>query len=595
MLHSRTQPSLNRDFTMLSLFIVIILLLVSAWVTVETLNNYADDVRKRLENDALRVDRALIVETENASYILESLGRQIQATGLQDQDAVAQLFFSFAKSEGPKRSIFSWIDKNQQLIISSNLGVLEKPIDVSDRDYVKKSIAEPWKVHIGRPILGRLSKKMVLPLSLGLTDDNGTYAGSVIVAVDIASLTDDLGRVIKDSGTRFAISNLAGTLITQTQASERFFTQTFDSGMLSKLDFAKVTSGEYSKGSLWHGEKVFAYYERSSQYPFVIFLGYDPSISMDSIRDMLLPRIFQLCIIAIFLLFVLWVVRRRIIQPVIHLTQQSASIVRGERFEPNMRLGPMEIEQLAHEIKRLYDYIEERRRVESELRLKNAELTRIKEAAQVTNQVKAEFFAYVGQELTDPVTLILDRIKSLRESAVDQATANDIHRQAQHVLEMLADIKAISEAETGLLALTESEIDLNFILQKTIRIFRERSGSGVDVHLDVNTNLPRVRGDELRLKQMVLHILGASARHLLPGDPIRITSSLKQHELSLCFAYMSTQDMGSGANAMPRSKHGLELALARLLIAMHQGTLEIKTMQDRTTMVTVKFPPIRVI
>ena len=156
MLRIRTQPSLSRDFTLLSLFIVVILVLVSAWVTVETLNTHAQTVTRQLENDALRIDRALIVETETASYILESLGRQIQATGLEDSNAIAQLFFSFAKTEGPKRSVFSWVDKNQMLIISSNFGLLDTAIDVSDRDYIKKSIAEPWKVHIGRPIFGRL-------------------------------------------------------------------------------------------------------------------------------------------------------------------------------------------------------------------------------------------------------------------------------------------------------------------------------------------------------------------------------------------------------------------------------------------------------
>src|SRR5262249_22797991 len=160
-------------------------------------------------------------------------------------------------------------------------------------------------------------------LALGLTDDNGTYAGSVIVALDIQQLTDDIGRVVKDSGVHFAITNLALTLITQTPASERFFSQTFDTDTLSKIDFRKVTSGEFSKASYFDHKKIFSYFERSSQYPFIIFLGYDSAYSFHSIREMLLPRLSQLTIIALFLLFVLWTVRRRLIQPVMHLTSQA--------------------------------------------------------------------------------------------------------------------------------------------------------------------------------------------------------------------------------------------------------------------------------
>lgn len=605
MLRIRTQPSLSRDFVNLSLGIIAILILVSAWVTSETLDAYAESASRQLENDALRIDRALIVETETASYILESLGRQIQATGLSDQNAIAQLFFSFAKTEGPKRGVFSWVDKTQYLTVSSNLGVLETPIDVSDRDYIKKSITEPWKVHIGRPIMGRLSQKMVLPLSLGLTDGNGTYAGSVMIALDIEKLTTDIGRVLRDSGTRFAITNLALTLLTQTPESEKFFADTFDVKRLSQIDFSKKVNGIYSRGSIWNHDTIFSYYERSSQYPFLIFLGLDAHSSHEAVIDMLLPRLLQLCVIALFLIFVLWTVRNRIIQPVMRLTHDASNIVRGERFDHERTSGPLEIEQLSYEIKRLYDYIEERRRVESELRLKNADLNRIKEAATLTNQVKAEFFAYVGQELTEPVEVILEQIETVKDQHFGPlanpkyvAHANEVYDHARQLLAMLEDMKAISEAETGLLALSESEVDLNFVLQKTIRIFREKTTSGVDVQTDVPTSLPRLRGDELRIKQMVLNILTASARHLSTGDVIRVSAALKSNELSISFSYIAGTeksqsplgDLSFGA----RSKHGLELALARLLTAMHQGALEMKTTADRTTTVTIKFPAARV-
>ena len=607
MLRIRTQASLSRYFTLLSLFIVVILVLVSAWVTVETLDNHAETVTRQLENDALRIDRALIVETETASYILESLGRQIQATGLDEPEAIAQLFFSFAKTEGPKRGVFSWVDKTQYLNISSNLGVLDKPIDVSDRDYIKKSIAEPWKVHIGRPIFGRLSQKNVLPLSLGLTDRNGTYAGSVMIALDIEKLTSDVGRVLRDSGTRFAITNLALTLITQTPDAEKFFSSTFDARKLSQVNFNQKVNGIYSRGSFWNDDKIFSYYERSSQYPFLIFLGLDAKESHQSVLNMLLPRLFQLCIIALFLLFVLWTVRKRIIQPVMRLTQDASSIVRGERFDHERTQGPYEIEQLSFEIKRLYDYIEERRRVESELRLKNADLNRIREAATLTNQVKAEFFAFVGQELTEPVEVILEQIETIKDqhfgplaNAKYIAHANEVYDHAQQLHAMLEDMKAISEAETGLLALAETEVDLNFILQKTVRIFREKNMGGIDVQADIPAGMPRLRGDELRLKQMILNILNASARHLQSGDVIRITSAIRAQELNLSFSYLAGSE-SKGKSALgdlsfaSRSKHGLELALARLLSALHQGVLEMKTTQDRTTTVTVKFPASRLV
>jgi len=597
MIIARTQPSLSRDFALLSLFIGFVLVIISAWVTVETIRNYGNDVKKQMESEALRLDRGLIVEIENASYILESVGRQIEATGAEHEQNIAQLFFSFAKSEGPKRSVLSWVNKSQMLSVSNNLGVLTQPIDVSDRDYVKKSITEPWKVHVGRPIEGRLSRKWVLPLSLGLTDKNGTYLGSVIVALDTQTLGDNIGRTMKDTGIRFAVTNTALTLLTQSPASEQFFTENFDIARLSKINFEQITAGEYSRGSLFRNQPIYSYFERSSKYPYIIFLGLDPSQSRKEIRVQLLPRLFQLVVIALFLLFLLWTVRKRIIHPVIALTEQAAMVVRGERSTIAQARGPFEVEQLAYEIKRLCDYIEERKRVESELRLKNIDLTRVKEAAQLTNQVKADFFAYVGQELTEPVEAILEQIETVKDqhfgsvgNAKYLATAVDIHYQAEQLLTMLDDIKSISNAETGLLAIHESDVDLGFILQKTIRIFRERQANTIEVQLDLPPTLPHVRGDELRLKQMALNILCAAAYQLSSGETVRVTAHLKSQELSLHFSYASSVN-----THVARSKHGLEIALARLLVAMHQGSLEMKTTPDRTTMITVRFPSSRVL
>ncbi len=592
-----TQPSLSRDFALLSLFIIFILVLVSAWVAFETYGNYEKEVVKQMESEALRLDRGLIVEIENSSYILESVGRQIQATS-GDAENIAQLFFSFTKTESPKRSIFSWVNKEQMISVSNNLGVLEKPIDVSDRDYVKKSIAEPWKVHIGRPIEGRLSHTWILPLSLGITDKNGTYVGSVIVALDTESLGNDISRSMKDSGIHFAITNLSLTLLTQSPSAEQFFNDHFNVEELAKIDFDAIPAAQYSQASMFDRSKIYSYYERSSQYPYIIFLGMDAAQSSKALSKLLVPRIFQLLVIAVFLLFVLWTVRKRIIHPVIALTAQTAAIVRGERFDADHTKGPLEIEQLAYEIKRLFDYIEERRRVESELRLKNAELSRIKEAAHITNQVKADFFAYVGQELTEPVATILEQIETLKDqhfgpigSPKYLSHASAIHEQARQLITMLDDIKTISKAETGLLALNDTVVDLSFVLQKTIRIFRDKQGANTDVQMDISQNLPNVRGDELRIKQMILSILHAIG-HMAPNEPIRITSSVKAQELSLSLSYM-----GGNATAGPNrsSKHGLDLALARLLIALHQGSLEMKTLQDRVTIITIKFPALRVL
>lgn len=611
MFRIRTQPSLHRDFALLSLFIIFIFVLVSAWVAYETFEDHAEKTTKQMESEALRVDRALIVEIENASYILESMGRQILANDPANLDAISQLFNSFDKRGYAKNNIFSWSDSKQGLRVASNLGVLKKAIDISDRDYVKKAIAEPWKVHVGRPIDGRVSQKWVLPISMGLARDNGEFLGVVAISLDVKELTESVSSVIKGSDMQFAITNTSLSLLTEFSPDKEFFSHTFQVNDLTKVDFTTSKSALVSRPSLFEASEIFRYYEVSSQFPFIIFLAHDPRAS-GSVYKIVLPRLAQLMVIALFLLFVLYTVRKRIIQPVIDLTDRTSSIVRGEPFQPELQSGPLEIYQLAQEIKRMCDYIDERRRIEGELRLKNAELTKIKEAATLTNQVKAEFFSHVGQELSEPVQMILEEIETIKDQHFGPLNnpryvqhANDIYEQAQQVLAMLQDIKAISEAETGLIALSETEIDVQFALQKCVRIFKDRSTYGVDAALDLNGALPKLKADELRLKQLILNALNFAAPQLGSGDVIRISTQMKGGELLIILAYSATSSERKQArlagSVMPmapapqRTQLGLGMALARLLIALHQGSLEIKTLPDRTTTITVRFPGSRVL
>jgi signal transduction histidine kinase len=611
MFRIRTQPSLHRDFALLSLFIVFIFILVSAWVAYETFEDHAEKTVKQMESEALRVDRALIVEIENASYILESMGRQILANDYADLNAISQLFNSFDKRGYAKNNIFSWSDAKQGLRVASNLGVMKKPIDISDRDYVKKAISEPWKVHVGRPIEGRVSQKWVLPISMGLARDNGEFLGVVAISLDVKELTEAVSSVIKGSDMQFAITNSSLSLLTEYSPEKDFFNRTFDLDTLTKVDFKEAKSKLVSRPSLFDSNEIFRYYEASSQFPFIIFLAHDPRVS-GSIYEIVLPRLAQLMVIALFLLFVLYTVRKRIIQPVIQLTNRTSNIVRGEQFQPELQSGPLEIYQLAQEIKRMCDYIEERRRIESELRLKNAELTKIKEAATLTNQVKAEFFSHVGQELSEPVQMILEEIETIKDQHFGPLNnprytqhAHDIYDQAQQVLAMLQDIKAISEAETGLLALNEAELDVQFALQKCIRIFKERSTYGVDATLDLNGAVPKLKADELRLKQLILNVLNFAAPQLGSGDVIRISTQMKSGEMLILLSYSATSAERTQArlagsvipmvSSPQRSQLGLGMALAKLLIALHQGALEIKTLPDRTTTITVRFPGSRVL
>lgn len=609
MMRIRTQPSLSREFTLIALFIVFILLLVSVWIVWRTNEYNGERVLRQLESESLRIDRALIVEIENGSYVLESVGRQIAAMKDPNLNDINQLLQSFDRRNYAKNSFFSWGDDRQLLVTSSVTGPMKDPVDISDRDYVKKALTKPWSLYIGRPIEGRISNKWVLPLSLGVSNKEGKYLGVLVLSLDISNLTREVSKVIKEQGISFAITNLSLTLLTQDSGDVGFFSKYFDIKRLANIDFESAPTGVLSRGDLWGSDAIYSYYERSGKYPYVIFLGYDAKKNAEALRSILFPRLLQLCVIAGFLLWVLWDVRRRIIQPVVNLTSIVRSIARGEQVNTHMERGPIEIEMLHHEILRIYQYLSERKKLEHELRSKNNELLKIKEAAEITNQVKAEFYAQVGQQLSEPVQHIQAQAETLKDqhfgplpNAKYQQNASEIFSIADQVLQVLQDIRSITEAESGLMMINDSDIDLTQLTQKTVRQFKEKEGQNLDIQIDYPPDLPHITGDELRFRQLLLTLLHESAAQLTAGDQIRISATDKGDEMHILFGYGQEPDPdrrrrgGSvDLSSRPQRNQGLSIALTRLLVAMHQGTMETRTLPDKTFQILIRWPGSRII
>lgn len=614
MLSIQTKPSLYRDFALLSVLIIFILFMVSIWIVIKTYQNHSEDTLKHLENEALRIDRALIIEIEQYSYLLESISRQIETDEPNIEDQVARLFQSFSSRENPTGGDFFWANANQDKVLNSHYGRLEKPVDISDRDYMKRSITDPWNIHIGQPVEGRIDKKWIIPVSMGITDEQNRFLGAVGVGINIDALSRVISGVIKDPNIDFAITNTAFTLLTEMSEKPQFFLQHFSLDHLAEINFSTQPNGVYSQASLWERDNIYAYYETSSQYPYIIFVGYDPESSRTAIDDILIPRLLQIAIMCLFLVLTLWTVRKRIIHPVMLLTQHTSDILKGQPFNHNSSKDPIEIEQLSEEIGRLSDYIEERRRIDEEMSRKNMELMKIREAAEMTNHLKATFFEQVGDALMQPAKSISEYIESMRNELFGplgnekyQEMAENMYLESAAIIDTLTDVRAISKAESGLLALNESWSDLSFIIKKCIRLLRESPHfQNIEVILDLDDSVPKVLIDELRMKQLILNLLTTAANEIDPHDSIRLNSQYHNDGVRIEIIFkpslIATRRMDtlhsqtSSRQAQPSSAGFLKLghALSELIITMHGGEISSQAMPDNLVKKVVSIPQSRI-
>ncbi|MBY0354454.1 MAG: hypothetical protein K2Q12_01840 [Rickettsiales bacterium] len=608
---SASNPSLSRDFVLLSLVIIVFLGAVSVWVAYRTYEDHSQNIIGHLESESLRVDRALIVEIENSSYLLESLARQISQIGPENLNGIARLLRSF-NDQTHRDDVFSWIDANQQVVVSSNRGILGKSIDVSDRDYIKKALTEPWKIQIGRPIQGRVSERWVLPICLGLTDYRGNHVGAILASIDIIGLTEELRKVIREVGIDFSIYSTTLNPLTEATGKSIFTPHETVEESLKKIDFTKKPNGALTRATLFKPDELFTFYEVSTEYPYVIVVSHDPALSAKVVRSSLRGKLAQVFSVALLLVTILWIIRTKIIKPVLNLCDIIADIARGKRFRPLEQHGPVEIEMLAQQVKKIDDYLEERRRKENELLMKNRYLTRVKETGQRMAHARLEFLHSLSTELGQPLQIIEESVQALKDQHfgplpnrryLEQATL--IYQKTRALNQMVSDLASISESEYGTLVLNETPVDISFAIHRAIRLFTEQPNyKHTDIKLRLDEQLPKLLIDEDKLNQILLHTMANAVSRSASGSSIIVETLIDKNQLGsedfvvmLKFNLRASEGVESTATdgtepsmqSMYRSD-GISLALTRMLLSLHQGRIETSISHNQVCRIYLRFP-----
>ncbi len=590
---------------------------------VRRIGEYIEET-KRIENE-LR-NKVFMLKKAKEKAELDRRSKQLVLEEARDPTRLARVLKSF-DNKGFIYSILSWVNTEQKLVVSSNKGVLEEPVDISDRDYVKKAVAEPWKMQIGRPIEGRVSERWVIPVSMGVTDNTGKFIGTIMLSIDINTMTEQLSRLIKKDGISFAI--VSKTLIPLTQVSEdkHFVTNNFPTQKLVNVNFSSNPYGLLTYGSLFWGTGNYAYYKTSAEYPYIILLGYDASRTQTSARDILASRMLQIFFTAFFLISLLWIMRTRMIKPVMDMTALASAVARGEH-RPQLRIdGPVEVNQLAGEVRRIGEYIEETKRIENELRNKVFMLKKAKEKAELDRRSKTEFLAYVCQEMRTSLNNIIgfsqvmrDQLYGPIENRKYRQYSADIYKTGNTLLSHMQDLLTLSKIETGYVDLVEKPQDVAGVLNKVLRFVADKlQTENLNVRLKLQDPLPRIVADEFRLQQMLMNLLLHMLQHMIPEQTLTIESRLiSESKEKSYFAFILTNENDRSfptpdlfktietlqdhrhvtrysAEDIIQRKTDLSLELARSLVDLHQGYMDIQSSGTNDLTILVFFTGQRIV
>jgi signal transduction histidine kinase/ActR/RegA family two-component response regulator len=157
-----------------------------------------------------------------------------------------------------------------------------------------------------------------------------------------------------------------------------------------------------------------------------------------------------------------------------------------------------------------------------------AEIAASRDAADRANAAKSRFLARMSHELRTPLNGVLGLAQILSADRGLPAATRDhgsmIERAGRHLLALVNDVLDLSQVEAGRLAFESQPVPLVRLLDSAAVLLRPEAARK-RIHLEVALAPlcpPVVLGDELRLRQVLLNLLGNAVKFTPEGGAVRL-------------------------------------------------------------------------
>ena len=248
--------------------------------------------------------------------------------------------------------------------------------------------------------------------------------------------------------------------------------------------------------------------------------------------------------------------------------------------------------------------ISEQRQLCKELAAKNADLVQL-------NRLKDEFLACITHELKSPLTAIVGLSNLLNQKSIgelnerQQRYVNQVYQSGRQLMNLVNDLLDLARLETGQLQLHPEAVDLKTVCDRAYEEAQQQTpDSQAQFTRQLESGLDTIVADELRLRQMLVHLLSNARKFTTEEGEIGL--EVNQWDGWIAFKVWDTgigipeesqhlifQKFQQLEDPMTRqfSGTGLGLVLTQRLAQAHGGDVSFISESDKGSQFTLLLPP----
>ncbi len=234
-------------------------------------------------------------------------------------------------------------------------------------------------------------------------------------------------------------------------------------------------------------------------------------------------------------------------------------------------------------------------------------------AAVAASSAKSDFLSRMSHDIRTPMNAIIGMTELARMNEGDPARVDDclakITLSSNHLLSLINEVLDLSMIESGRLELAVGEVNLGEMLVEMETIFRQRCEES-DIRFTCSAEglvHPVVEGDELRLQQVFMNMLGNAVKFTPAGGAVTVVlAEYPAHAEGASDYEITFADTGCGM-APEFVEHvfepfarehdsrtenvegtGLGLSIALSVVSLMGGTIDVESEPGRGTTFTVR-------